>query len=562
MSREDFIKYRLNSSYRLPSPIYVKQYPYGVVKDGVYGRYFTGLGYYNDDIVDKTKEALIALIEALYTKEKQKERDFLMGLKRELKVKDPDFYNKYEKLVLDDDSFSKFFSLYKARKNELLDLKLDYQQQLKSLSEQWHVSQNQAFLRAINNAITGGEGGIGKKSPFTASKDGFLNMTFEDIIKNAQEIFMNEINEEVSEEFKKVYAQVWQKTEEEIIQRLGEKGFNKKNQIKNYHNKLVKDGFDYKFMKVHIGGGKYKKREKATVGALAQKIIEDMLLNGSFAETFLTINSNGKKSSAINKPYNSFLGNKGEGAIQTDIVELFSADITLQNKFKEEFDRILENNKNEVYQKINDLINFYSQDNFIVQYSSKDYFFEELEGQSTDKRVHIRKDSSFDSRLEEIKGIYEDIPFSNRKDINNLIFEIVNLHKGLVAEDKKNEVREQLSAVCVAWMFEDYKETFRQVKTNTKNKRIHCYFINGQYYLLSNILRRIIDKLKDEESNAKLVSISISTSKKDIYEEMRKNKKQFQGIERWDEVRNMALKEGKIGLRMNVGLLEQMLLNI
>ena len=33
-------------------------------------------------------------------------------------------------------------------------------------------------------------------------------------------------------------------------------------------------------------------------------------------------------------------------------------------------------------------------------------------------------------------------------------------------------------------MFEDYKETFSQIKGNTNN-RIHCHFVNGKYYLIS-----------------------------------------------------------------------------
>ena len=47
--------------------------------------------------------------------------------------------------------------------------------------------------------------------------------------------------------------------------------------------------------------------------------------------------------------------------------------------------------------------------------------------------------------------------------IEDLIFSIVNTTKGLIFSNNSDieKVKESITAVCAAWMFEDYKETFR-----------------------------------------------------------------------------------------------------
>jgi hypothetical protein len=72
--------------------------------------------------------------------------------------------------------------------------------------------------------------------------------------------------------------------------------------------------------------------------------------------------------------------------------------------------------------------------------------------------------------------------------IEDLIFAIINAANNFVASDELERIADTVASLSAAYMFEDYEESYENAVSGTDNNRLHCYFVNGKYYLLSDIL--------------------------------------------------------------------------
>ena len=123
-----------------------------------------------------------------------------------------------------------------------------------------------------------------------------------------------------------------------------------------------------------------------------------------------------------------------------------------------------------------------------------------------------------------------------------------------------SEIKDAVTAMCAAWMFEDYEDTFKQIQSGTTNTHLHIYFINGNYYTVSQILGLTLRQLQAADIKS-FISVSFNPSETDPYKEVNHDN-DIVGIPRWEYVRNENLKNGKMGIRMNTKILEALLLNI
>lgn len=550
MSIRDFEKYRHSLSYTLPTPEEVKKKPYGVVDKGVYGKYFKELKYYDNEDFNLTKNALKNILESLYEKESSKEENFLNGLLRKIQVNDPEFYPTVQSLV-QSRNFSKAFNAIKRRREGLYNIQKDFSTNIDKFANEWSKNQNKAFLTAFQNAITGGKGGIGGRDLTKILNNNMLNKTFEEILEESRQIFMENARQTASYTMIENLDKVWDLINDYFRTTLQDKGLNMTNNLKNYYDNIIVDK-DKEWIKVK--NRKKGQRYNKTVAQLAKKIAQDMILNGLSAELYLTLDG-GAHTGQIKKQYKSYSGAQTTtGNIQSDVIELWNSEFEVDLDMTDSIKKILLEEKNDIYKKVEKLLDIYSENNFIIHYSSKD-----LNIMSTEKRANIRGTQSFDSRLEELEQIAIEI---NGSKIEDLIFSIINTTKGLIFSNNSDieKVKESIVAVCAAWMFEDYKETFRQIQSGVTNNRLHCYFINGNYYLVSDILKMVLNQIEQTQKE-RIVTVSLSPGNKNVYGTVVNRGDAF-GIPRWDAVRQESLLSGTIGIRMNTLVLEEIIKKI
>ena len=248
MSIKDFEKYRHSLSYTLPTPEEVKKKPYGVVDKGVYGKYFKGLKYYDDEDFNITKNALKNILESLYEKESSKEENFLNGLLSKIQVNDPEFYPTVQSLV-QSRNFSKAFNAIKRRREGLYNIQKDFSTNIDKFANEWSKNQNKAFLTAFKNAITGGKGGIGGRDLTKILNNNMLDKTFEEILEESRQIFMENARQTASYNMIENLDKVWDLINDYFRTTLQDKGLSMNNNLRNYYDNVIV-GKDKEWIKV------------------------------------------------------------------------------------------------------------------------------------------------------------------------------------------------------------------------------------------------------------------------------------------------------------------------
>ena len=481
----------------------------------------------------------------------RKEKKLLEQFTEEIKILDNNYYFQLRPYIVsalsDEENLatSKLFNMIEYRKKELVSLELDMKHNFTNIEQQWNKYQNRAFLDAFKKIIKQDKGSFSIEKMVGTN---FFNMTFSEIFDKAKELFFIRANEELEEGFKQNLKLIWDLLEEEYKKRLESDTFNNmglQGTLQDYYNILQSKD------KIKVKEREKKQRKEITVAKFAEDIVHNLLFNGLSAEYFLSLNEGSTHTGKVQKKYKSKTGEIKMGNIQSDVIQL----VSMEAEFSEVLNKSpLSDLELELREKILKLKEIYSTDDyFLIHYSAKDLY-----QYSSERRVTIRESSALDYRIQELSEVAEII---NEKDIDNLIFGLVNIGKGAIgeAQEHRNNIRDSIAALCATWMFEDYEETFKQLTAEKSNNRIHCYFINGKYYLLSDILYLIIKQF--EKKNKNLVQVNLSLYKHDIYGEVRKENK-YQGIPRWEEVRKQTLKKNNIGIRMDTLLLEKVLMDL
>lgn len=546
MSSQDYLNYAASLSYTPPTFAEAVSTPYTVLSYGMYGNYFSSVNSFTKSDIDRARNSLVSLLLALQDKEETKEKKFFESYRARIMRLDPDFLSAFDQ-AYNKKEYSKLMTIIEQRRHGLYNTKLDIQKNIEKVSNEWARTQNKAFKDAFTKAIKQDRGRFGI---LNEGNQNILNRTFGEILDEAEQIFLEQAKKSASDNYLLELKEVWKEWRSIFLKNLSVSkfgSFDENTTLSKYRDSLSLD----KLVISHkTSTGKNKKK---TVNQFAQSIFYQMLMNGLSAEVFLDIGKGTVRVGQVQKKYGSISGTSDSvGSQQTDAISIFSGDINIETNFEQSVDDILRSEKDNIFERINSLLKIYEEDNFIIHYSAKDLY-----QYSTERRVQIRQSANLDTRVYELKQIASTL---NRGDITDLIFAIANAGEGALMKGSSSEIQDAVTAMCAAWMFEDYEDTFKQIQSGTTNTHLHIYFINGNYYTVSQILGLTLRQLQAADIKS-FISVSFNPSETDPYKEVNHDN-DIVGIPRWEYVRNENLKNGKMGIRMNTKILEALLLNI
>ena len=259
-------------------------------------------------------------------------------------------------------------------------------------------------------------------------------------------------------------------------------------------------------------------------------------LNGMGLEVIIDLTNGGVQTGYITK-------NKQD--IKTDDVILMSAkgEFVLDEnpKLKEEV-----KNMTEKYQLDDFLARGAFQDNFIVMVSGKDQSTSpDFNGKFSPSNTTIgfAEDSSLNKRMLDI----EQFSTTSGVDTSGLMFALVNLASDLVCAGEQESVKQALGALCANWMFDDIGDLIINVPMTNSAKKICVYNISGRYYLLSDILKETLAKIKGI-STTDLVKVNLKVPANSSYTE--KALSTEEGTPRWNAVKNYIMSNTKLGFEL------------
>lgn len=545
MSAKDFINYRNSLSYTPPTPEEAISTPYTVLSYGMYGYYFQDLKYFTTDDMANAKNALIGLLQSLHKIEEEKENRFFINYRTQIAQQDKDFLNTFDRLYTAN-KYSQLITEIEKRRRNLIIMKNTTNKEIDKFAQEWTKKQEKIFRDSLKEAF---KSQSGAKGIFSISDNAFLNRTFKEILDDAEQRVYIKAEQIADEQFQQVVKDIWIKYRSIFMEHLNKsrfgKDFTEQTTLRNYRDSLPKEKL-YKKQKDSTNRNIQK-----TVKTFVEETVNTLMSNNIPSEILLDIGTGTIRTGDVKR---KTIGG-GTVKLSTSNIELFSEDIELQTKFQEVIEEILQKDKKVLYEELNKLIDFYSQDNFIIHYSAKNI----SKKRGADSRIHIKGTSSngLASRIAELQQIASLV---NAGDIESLIFAIVNAGNGGVMEKDKADIRQAIIALCATWMFDDYMDTFEQINTGVQNNKLHIYFINGNFYTVSNILSLVIEQLTVLDGN-RLISLTFSPSKSDPYEEVNHDRK-IKGIPRWNYVVQENIKRGSMQIRMNTKILEDMLLNL
>ena len=165
-----------------------------------------------------------------------------------------------------------------------------------------------------------------------------LNKTFEEILEESRQIFMENAQQTASYTMIENLDKVWDLINEYFKDTLQDKGLNMTNNLKNYYDNVIV-GKDKEWIKVK--NRKKGQRHNKTVAQLAKKIAQDMILNGLSAELYLTLDG-GAHTGQIKKQYKSYSGAQTTtGSIQSDVIELWNSEFEVDLDMTDSIKKIL-----------------------------------------------------------------------------------------------------------------------------------------------------------------------------------------------------------------------------
>lgn len=187
------------------------------------------------------------------------------------------------------------------------------------------------------------------------------------------------------------------------------------------------------------------------------------------------------------------------------------------------------------------------QDNFIIMTSAKDQSgssdFNNMFS-SLNPTIKFAEDASLEQRILDIRQFGA---VSGAGGVDDLIFALANLGSDLVCAGEQGTVKQALGALCVNWMFDDIGELVINVPMTNNAQKICVYNVSGRYYMLSDILKTTIAKIKKEISTD-LVKVNLTVPASSSYSSVAETVPE--GTPRWDAVRNYIMSNTKIGFEL------------
>lgn len=307
------------------------------------------------------------------------------------------------------------------------------------------------------------------------------------------------------------------------------------------------------------------------IGSIGQGLTHELYQIGSWESLGGNAASTGRtqqlRQTLDNKTYHR------EGKDDVRVVKVFDATLQTDGLFEELYGKQLDAAGNDFYNELEKLVK-------LDQYKYAGDFFEikvNAKGYKSNYDLQIEGSGTFAQRLNVLNKIQLD---GNM--VNKLIFMLNNTTKGCIAEGREGDIASYLSAVCVAWMWDDPQELFdiseENLNSMTGRKVTKVYLFNsgGAYFTASQILRTtthaLLAYLNDIESDStRLVNVTINppkpygnymnlrNEKYPVHHGMPKDEWEEMLQKRWDEVKGEALQSGTLSIRINQKILEQML---
>lgn len=496
-----------------------------------------------DSAFIETRENLLMAMWHLIDLEQRKERLFVNSFLEQVKIGDPEFAQQLETILKPKigDGPGRIslaleaIQLYRA---EQWNVTQSIEQNLTYFTEYWEAISNKVFMSAVNEVS---KEILNKKN---------RTLTISDLVDAVEQKIMNSFLSDVQDEYKPVVKKVI-------------------SQVKNLARTKFGEEYDYTLKELENGTYIQRKMEKhktKTSSKYKNESVESILMdyvggliNGLSAEMFMEAKKLGKGTGRIGmseKRLTKGTGSKEGRAIQTDVIEIFSTELTSPDIDMSELEKETMKTLTQMRSWLDSLD---LSDKLIVHTSVKDYG-------AASPAIHIRGTKPLDVRLAPLAEICESINM-HRGDIQNLIFALVNAGEYMIANDlyRSGLLAQALTTISATYMFEDYVDTFTQLESDTSNNELHVYFINGHYYTMSDILTQSYYQIKEKISEGKstrggMVKVTFLPTKENVFED--KSLDNLIGRDRWEQVRNLTLEKGRLGIALNAKQLRDMILKL
>lgn len=542
-----------HTSYPLPTPTEAVKNSYTVLRYSLYAHYFEQYDKsYDYGNLERAISAMLKLLTKLRNKESEKEDRFFRWYRTQIAQKDPGFLNTFDRLYTANE-YSALMTAIENRRRHLYDARKSFEKNLTSWMAQWNKSQNRAFIEKFTENLYSDFDG---KTIEDLKHSDILNMTFQQIFDNAKQNFLNSAYKSAEESFTTELDKVWIELEKLFRRNLEHDGrvqqINMNSSLRSYIQQVRNTAKGEKFLTTKDK----RKKDNTNYKTLKQLItsIVSPLINGMSAEIYLDIGEGTVRTGNVQQRNKGISGRVTSVNTKSDDIAIFSDTIEITANFEQEMEEILNKARTVYYEDIAERIKLYDEDNFIIHYSSKDLYRQP----NTKYNVSLRgADSSLDNAFYQLKQIASVVQKGN---INDLLFAMANAGEGGYMQDETKGIERAIVGLCATWMFEDYEDTFAQIKTGVTSNHLHVYFISGLYYTVSDILNLTIEQLEKADANT-LVHVTFKPSTKDPYPDVQYDRS-IRGIPRWEYVRNKNLQASSLSVSMNTKILEDMLLNI
>lgn len=320
------------------------------------------------------------------------------------------------------------------------------------------------------------------------------------------------------------------------------------NKMKNFIEEIFIDAYGVDVLSNSLkdleNNSKIKKKRAEKGGKNANtplnKLIYNQIygkLNGMGLEVIIDFTNGGVQTGYITK-------NKQD--IKTDDVILMDANGAFILDEKPELKNEVKN-MTEKYQLDEFLARGAFQDNFIIMVSGKDQSTSlDFNGKFSPSNTTIgfAEDSSLNKRMADI----EQFSSASGVNVSGLMFALVNLASDLVCSGEQESVKQALGAMCANWMFDDIGDLIVNVPMTNSAKKICVYNVSGRYYMLSDILKETLAKIKGNINAADLVKVNLKVPANSSYTE--KALSTEEGTPRWDAVKNYIMSNTTLGFEL------------
>lgn len=495
-----------------------------------------------DFTFESTKADLLSTMQHLIGLERAKEQQFIDLFLEKVRQGDPDFAQQLDHILTARDNEGagrislalEAIQLYRSGQWEVA---RTIEENLQDFTQYWKGIANKVFMSAIHEVT----------KDILSEKNRTLTIT--DLMNKVEEKVLNSFLEDMQEAYRPVVKKVFASARNLTQTRFGD----------TYSDTLEE-----------LANGEYvqrkmEKHKARTSSRYQSESVENIMMdyiggviNGLSAEMYMEAKKLGKSTGRVGmseKRLTRGAGSKEGRAIQTDVLEVLSMEITSPDIDMTEFENGTIKTLTQMREWLNDID---LEDKLVIHTSVKDYGARSL-------AIHIRGTKPLDVRLAPLVEICESVNMG-KKDIQNLVFALVNAGQHMIANDlfTSGMLTQALAAVSAAYMFEDYTETFSQLDSDTSNHELHVYFINGHYYTMSDILSQSYNQIRQVAPGRKmrggLIKVTFQPTNEDVFSD--DSVKNLVGLDRWEQVRNITLEKSRLGISLNAKQLRDMVLKL